>query len=180
MKRKRQQVNFRLRDILRNGNGITCPRCGRVHVDIPVLKGDSDTLPIEDYIFCCDRCGDFFWANRSGQTWLLSEAEKYRAGMAVLNNLRLMNGQQPYGDRAAALQSMRYAEYLATPEWQEKRKDALRRARYRCAVCNGTLRLEVHHRVYGYRGQEQPDDLTVLCHDCHELFSKNGTLKPLA
>jgi len=31
--------------------------------------------------------------------------------------------------------TMPYAEYLQTPEWNEKWQDALRRAGYRCQLC---------------------------------------------
>ena len=66
---------------------------------------------------------------------------------------------------------MPYQEYLQTPEWQARRKDALQRAEYRCQTCNASDRiLDVHHRTYERRGHEKPSDLTVLCRDCHELF----------
>lgn len=67
---------------------------------------------------------------------------------------------------------MNYQAYLKTIAWKERRTAALRRAGYRCQVCNGSDRLEVHHRTYERIGQEDPADLTVLCHECHELFSR--------
>jgi len=74
---------------------------------------------------------------------------------------------------------MDYYAYLKSREWQFKRQTALDRAGYRCQVCNRSstdVTLEVHHRTYERLGDELPDDLTVLCRDCHELFSKNGKL----
>lgn len=38
------------------------------------------------------------------------------------------------------------------------------------------MTLDVHHRTYERLGNESPDDLTVLCRDCHKLFSQNGKL----
>ena len=68
---------------------------------------------------------------------------------------------------------MPYAEYLQTPEWFAKRTAALRRAGYRCQLCNRTGRLEVHHRTYERRGNEAPEDLIVLCEGCHEVFHQS-------
>jgi chromosomal replication initiation ATPase DnaA len=73
-------------------------------------------------------------------------------------------------DRITELRTMPYDQYLLTPEWQERRKQALLRAQYRCQVCNSTERLHVHHRTYERRGAEEAGDLTVLCRDCHELY----------
>lgn len=74
-----------------------------------------------------------------------------------------LNRQQ----RQKRLAIMPYREYLATPEWAEKRKQALARAGHRCQLCNGRERLEVHHRTYDRRGAERPDDLVTLCRSCH-------------
>jgi len=68
------------------------------------------------------------------------------------------------------LRTMPYDEYLQTPEWQEKRKEALRRADYRCQLCNSDESLDVHHRTYERRGYELASDLIALCRDCHKTF----------
>jgi len=67
-----------------------------------------------------------------------------------------------------------YLEYLQTPEWAAKRQDAIKRARYRCQVCNHGGKLHVHHRTYDRLGNEDPEDLTVLCSICHTLFHVRG------
>jgi hypothetical protein len=69
-----------------------------------------------------------------------------------------------------------YQTYIHSPEWKAKSAEAKERAGYHCQVCNGTERLETHHRTYEHLGHEQPEDLIVLCHADHELFSKNGRL----
>ncbi len=66
-----------------------------------------------------------------------------------------------------------YAEYLKSEHWQKMRREALERAGYRCQICNGGFRLEVHHRSYERLGKEHPYDLTVLCNRCHELYEQN-------
>ena len=70
-----------------------------------------------------------------------------------------------------------YEEYLKTTHWQNERLGALSRASNKCQVCNGTVGgLNVHHRTYERLGKELPEDLIVLCRDCHALFHKEGKL----
>lgn len=78
--------------------------------------------------------------------------------------------------RLTELRTMPYKAYLQSSEWQETRKDALRRARYRCQVCNSDGRLNVHHRTYERRGCEYASDLLVLCSNCHETFHEVSAL----
>lgn len=72
--------------------------------------------------------------------------------------------------RKIELQDMPYYDYLETPEWQERRQRALKRAGYRCQTCNAQGILNVHHRTYERRGCELDSDLIVLCRDCHQKF----------
>ena len=76
--------------------------------------------------------------------------------------------------RRRALASMPYADYLRSPEWRRRRADALRRAGWRCQVCNSSVALEVHHRTYERRGAEDSGDLIVLCRRCHSLYHGSG------
>jgi 5-methylcytosine-specific restriction endonuclease McrA len=82
-----------------------------------------------------------------------------------------------------------YAEYLRSDLWKTIRDGALYRAQYRCQSptcrraelrswteeeirqgCWGTYRLEVHHLTYErVGGRELPDDLIVLCDECHDI-----------
>ena len=66
-----------------------------------------------------------------------------------------------------------YNNYLRSPEWKERRKIALERAKHRCQLCNSAKHLEVHHRTYDRFKHELPEDLTVLCQNCHQKFSKH-------
>lgn len=70
-----------------------------------------------------------------------------------------------------------YDWYLKTDHWRNLREKALTRFRSKCAVCNSAGNLEVHHRTYANLGNEEPEDLTVLCDSCHELFHSNGKIK---
>lgn len=60
-----------------------------------------------------------------------------------------------------------YADYLQSDHWRQVRSLALERADYRCQICNSKFRLDAHHRTYERIGAEFPEDVTVLCHDCH-------------
>ena len=80
--------------------------------------------------------------------------------------------------RPHELRTMPYKQYLQTPEWQERRKAALRRAGYACQVCNRGRTLHVHHRTYERRGVELARDLIVLCDECHALYHGKGLLAP--
>ena len=68
--------------------------------------------------------------------------------------------------------SRNYLEYLESPEWWTIRRNAMRRAQWRCENEKlGEPRhegpLEVHHLHYRTLGCEQLDDVQVLCPACH-------------
>lgn len=63
-----------------------------------------------------------------------------------------------------------YQEYLKTDHWKVKKTKALERAHYRCENCGSNEHLQVHHRTYERIGEEEPDDLCVLCEDCHHGY----------
>jgi 5-methylcytosine-specific restriction endonuclease McrA len=64
-----------------------------------------------------------------------------------------------------------YQKYLKSDHWKMISEEARRLAGYRCQVCNSKHVLNVHHRTYERLGYELQSDLTVLCDDCHSLFS---------
>src|SRR5947199_7123461 len=78
--------------------------------------------------------------------------------------------------RLRELRDMPYQEYLQTPEWQETRKAALKRAGGHCQLCSGKGTLNVHHNNYDNLGCEQEEDVITLCADCHSLFHRAGKL----
>lgn len=69
-----------------------------------------------------------------------------------------------------------YHTYLRSPEWKLKRDAQCEAAGWRCQVCNSPKQLNCHHRTYDRIGNEIPDDLFVLCADCHQIFHDNGKL----
>lgn len=73
-----------------------------------------------------------------------------------------------------------YQKYIRSAEWRKRANAAKKRVGYRCQVCNRHAReiqIEAHHRTYERIGMERPEDITVLCRDCHELYEKNKRMK---
>jgi len=68
------------------------------------------------------------------------------------------------------LKQLPYSEYLKSNHWEYMRKRMLIRASYKCQICNSSEFLNVHHRTYENKGDENYEDLVVLCNDCHRLY----------
>ena len=70
---------------------------------------------------------------------------------------------------AAELNIYRYNkhQYLISPEWEAKRKQALKAANYSCQLCKAETDLHVHHISYKNLFRENLEDLAALCSDCH-------------
>lgn len=63
---------------------------------------------------------------------------------------------------------MPYKTYLKSDHWEEIRTNMLEKYNHRCAMCDRTDNLQVHHKTYDNRGNEkEEDDLVVLCPICH-------------
>lgn len=76
----------------------------------------------------------------------------------------------PTAERRAELAVLPYREYLISPEWRERRRIEISAAGYVCQICGiygERRRFQVHHLTYERRGDELPEDLLVLCGDCH-------------
>jgi 5-methylcytosine-specific restriction protein A len=72
-----------------------------------------------------------------------------------------------------------------SPDWSKIRKAHLK-AHHRCAVCESTSKLEVHHVVPFHIAPDQelnPDNLITLCENkkyginCHQLIGHLGNYK---
>ena len=71
-----------------------------------------------------------------------------------------------------------YSMYLLSDWWRKNRQPALDRAAGKCECCGRADALEVHHLTYvhKYHEIEYPDDLLVLCGECHRwIHTKGGT-----
>jgi 5-methylcytosine-specific restriction endonuclease McrA len=126
--------------------------------------------------YACERCGKTIIASSRTN---MKDQEKHGRHLCYScyekeikeNHEYYLDFERAREDRIKELRSMPYKEYLKTAEWDTKRKAALKRAGYRCQVCNADgKQLNVHHRTYERRGIERSSDLIVLCADCHKLY----------
>lgn len=142
----------------------------------------------------CDRCGKFLsFKSRSSlkdaMVMVKKGGDSFTEGYTIVcdtckkeiykeRNKKSKRDIQDRENRFYQLKSMAYKEYLETPEWQKIRKRKLRRAKYKCQICNASNKeLNVHHRTYKRRGEERDNDLIVLCKDCHVLYHRSDLLK---
>lgn len=70
------------------------------------------------------------------------------------------------------LKTMPYRDYLQTEHWKRESEIAKVRDGEKCRLCGTGYRLEVHHSTYERRGEELPEDLITLCHECHDMYEK--------
>ena len=132
--------------------------------NIPSRPDDSELSRL------CAHCKSPFVSRESGKLYCSSRCSHAARGLRKQNRSKQSVRQQP---------RVVYHEYIKSPAWKKRAAAAKERAGNRCQVCNrtsGIVRLEAHHRTYARLGHELPDDITVLCEDCHDLFSKNGRL----
>ena len=62
---------------------------------------------------------------------------------------------------------VRYLAYLASPRWQQIRREHLEFADYWCELCKKERACQVHHWTYVRLGYEHPNDLSAVCVTCH-------------
>lgn len=75
----------------------------------------------------------------------------------------------------------KYEGYLRSKTWHNKRHNALVAADFTCSICGYCsykaifqIPLDVHHKTYERLGSELPEDLEVLCRNCHEARHAKG------
>jgi hypothetical protein len=72
----------------------------------------------------------------------------------------------------------KYQAYLCSPEWWEKRSQAINNAKGRCEKCYSKAATCVHHLTYARKYNELPKDLMALCDDCHETIHAKSEKQP--
>jgi 5-methylcytosine-specific restriction endonuclease McrA len=75
---------------------------------------------------------------------------------------------------------MNYHEYLNSKLWKQRRQAKLAKAKHRCEICGERDSLEVHHKTYAHLGNEDTNELIVLCRGCHwiaEQIRRNPNFK---
>jgi 5-methylcytosine-specific restriction endonuclease McrA len=132
----------------------TCTNCGK-----PIILETKRTQKEVEAI--CDTCA----TARRIELENIQRAERDQRNLEW--NARYAVIEAERRRKLEELKSMPYSEYLQTEHWKETRTAALKRASYRCQLCNANGQLNVHHRTYENRGHEAKDDLIVLCRNCH-------------
>jgi hypothetical protein len=75
------------------------------------------------------------------------------------------------------MDTQRYEKYMATKEWQRKRKEKLKEANYQCEKCGTAKNLHVHHINYDHLGFESLEELVVLCEKHHDSVHVHDNAK---
>jgi 5-methylcytosine-specific restriction endonuclease McrA len=86
---------------------------------------------------------------------------------ALLLYTRLLSPTKKQKPVQKPTEQLTYREYLKTDGWKRRRAKAIRRAKGRCEICKTKNRIQVHHLTYARLGKESPNDLQVLCDNCH-------------
>jgi len=80
---------------------------------------------------------------------------------------------QEQKDRKLPKLKISYQQYLESDHWKQVRAQTLKRAWYKCQICNSKDDLQVHHNNYDCLGDEKPSDLIVVCGQCHnEIYAR--------
>ncbi len=68
-----------------------------------------------------------------------------------------------------------YLAYLRSQDWKEKRREFMEEAEGLCEEC-GDKATEIHHLNYDSLGDEEREDVKIVCRGCHEdLELEKGT-----
>ncbi len=73
-----------------------------------------------------------------------------------------------------------YNYYIKSEQWRIKRTEILKSRGKVCEVCGQNLTnipAHVHHKTYNNLGDEHPNDLLIVCEDCHKAIHEELTKK---
>lgn len=60
-------------------------------------------------------------------------------------------------------------QYYSSTAWAKIKTDLFFLRGKRCEVCGSYKQIQVHHLTYeNFGGNEEPNDLVILCSDCHQ------------
>lgn len=76
------------------------------------------------------------------------------------NSYHFFNGRSDFPDR--------YQQRISSGEWKRLKREVIEQRGNRCERCTGAgVSLELHHVHYRSLGNERPQDVELLCADCH-------------
>lgn len=145
-----KKVNtFSKKQIIEKGTNGICTDCGQETIIYPSSR--SNLKMGTKYIICGD-------------------CKKKRENKQLLSIIEYRQDCEERQLLLEQLKSMPYKEYLCTEHWRKISYTAMKKANFKCQLCNDDKKLNVHHRTYERRGNELPTDLIVLCKNCHMKF----------
>ena len=69
---------------------------------------------------------------------------------------------------ASGGKATKYQRYIHSIKWRKFKRRILLQRGQACEACGvGGIALELHHKTYDRLGCESPDDVSLLCHECH-------------
>lgn len=99
------------------------------------------------------------------------------AGQAYEQGRLLEDGGEEPEHSIAKLKELPYGQYLMTPHWKDLSYD-LKTEVGKCQLCGARdSGLHIHHNTYANLGNENREDLVVLCSGCHDLFHRYRKLE---
>jgi hypothetical protein len=76
------------------------------------------------------------------------------------NSYHCLNGRNDFPDR--------YHQHVSSAQWKILKREVIEQRGNRCERCGQvSASLELHHVHYRSLGSEQPDDVELLCPECH-------------
>ncbi len=70
-----------------------------------------------------------------------------------------------------------YRSYLKSFEWNQIKEELFSVRGKVCEECTSTKRIEVHHLTYENIFNEEPEDLMILCRECHKKQHQDRNAK---
>lgn len=107
------------------------------------------------------------WAGRQIWKAITTQASPIEIGIPGLRQREINSSRVIYDD------------YIRSAKWRKRAQVAKVAAGHRCQICytpESEAVLHTHHRTYRNLGNEKPEDLIVLCEDCHFLFHRHRRL----
>lgn len=65
------------------------------------------------------------------------------------------------------MMDQKYKDYLKSDDWAQIRIEIITK-RKRCERCGSKNKLQIHHKHYKNIFHEEPEDLELLCNNCHQ------------
>lgn len=98
------------------------------------------------------------------------ECHKKRMEISELRREYYSTVYETYRNRRHQAWRNYYNAYLKSIRWHLLRAKALTRDGYKCCLCNSTDTLQLHHKHYETLGEEDLEDVYILCKTCHKLL----------